>query len=199
MTLSNLEQSLQQQVEQEAKKILDEARGAAEARFERESARMREEHERRIAATRAELEGALERETSARETADRLKLLQIKNEIIETVFGEAVGKIRALPNDGYAEWMRRQIAGLPAMAGSPAGSRRLAVNERDTELAKRLLAEPSQDSGMSLDDKPARMQAGFVVRGEHADLDYSVEALLGVLREKLAQQVATRLFGEEAK
>ena len=110
MTLSNLEQALQQQVEQEAKKLLDEARAAADARFERESARMCEDHERRIAANRAELETSLERETSARETADRLKLLHIKNEIIEAVFNGAVDKIRALPNDGYADWMKRHLA-----------------------------------------------------------------------------------------
>ena len=73
------------------------------------------------------------------------------------------------------------------------------MNERDIELARHLLAEPSPDSGLSLADKPARIQAGFVVRGEHADLDYSVEVLLGVLREKLSQEIATKLFGEEAE
>ena len=194
MTLSNLEQALQQQVEQEAKKLLDEARAAADARFERESARMCEDHERRIAANRAELETSLERETSARETADRLKLLHIKNEIIEAVFNGAVDKIRALPNDGYADWMKRQLASLPSMPGSG-----IAVNARDTDVAKRLLSELSLDSSLSIDDKPARIQAGFLVHGEQADLDYSVEVLLGVLRENLAQEIATKLFGEEVE
>jgi len=194
VSLSSLENAISKKVQDEADAILDQARKDADARFERESARMREEHERRITAARAELETTLERETSARKTADRLKLLTIKNEILEAVFAGAIEKIRRLPRDGYAEWLKRQLASLPPMTGSG-----IAVNALDAEVAKRLVAELPADAGLSFDDEPARIQAGFIVRGEQADLDYSVEVLLGVLREKLAQQIATRLFGEEGE
>jgi len=190
----DMEQAVLRKAQEEADAILNEARVKANARFERESARLREEHERRVGAARAELEAALERETSAKETADRLSLLKIKNEILEAVFSRAVEAIRSLPDDGYARWLKGQLAVVPKATGT-----RVAVNERDAQLMAGLLRDLPGGSAMQLAENPASIQAGFIVQGEQADLDFSVEVLLGVLRESLAQEIATRLFGGEAE
>ena len=190
----DMEHAVLRKAQEEADAILNEASAKADARFERESARLREEHERRVAAARAELEAALERETSAKETANRLGLLKIKNEILEEIFSRAVEGIRSLPDDGYARWLKEQIATVPKAAGA-----RVAVNERDTQLMAGLLRDLPGESAMQLADRPAPIQAGFLVQGEQADLDFSVEVLLSVLWESLAREIATRLFGGEAE
>ena len=194
MALMDMEQAVLRKAQEEADAILNEARAKAAARVERESARLREEHERRVAAARAELEAALERETSAKETANRLGLLKIKNEILEAVFSRAVEGIRTLPDDSYARWLKGQVAVVPRVSGA-----RVAVNERDAQLMAGLLRDLPGESAMQLAENPARIQAGFLVQGEQADLDFSVEALLGVLWESLAQEIATKLFDGEAE
>ena len=93
MTLSNLEQSLQQQVEQEAKVILDEARAAAEAHLERESARMREEHEHRIASARSELETTL-----TDSSCSRLRTRSLRRYSLEPSRRFAPCRMTAMPN-----------------------------------------------------------------------------------------------------
>jgi len=193
VALSNVEQAVLRKAEDEVKQILDEGRSEADALLERRSARLREEHERRVAAARADLEGALEREVSARETEGRLKILKLKNEIIEEVFEKALAGIRALPDNGYANWIKAQVAALPQMEGAV-----LVANAQDQERLQAAVSAANR-SDLKTSDKPVPIKGGFLVQGAQADLDFSVETLLGVLRESLSREIATRLFGEETE
>ena len=190
MTLTNLENAVQLQVRTEADAIEREAREAAEAYWERASARLREEHQRRLDAMKSELHGALERETGTRQTADRLRLLVRKNEIIDSAFREAVEGILSLPDNGYAAWLKSQLARLPKDAPLE-----IAVNARDRGVIGPLLQELG--APFTLAETPASIQGGFLARGGNRDLDYSLNALMGVVRESMAEEVAMRLFGEE--
>jgi len=188
VAISNVEQAVLKRAEDEVRKIEEEARAAAEALWERESARLREEHVRRVEATRQEIEGALERELSAIRAENNREILKIKNEIIEVVFRKALDAILNLPDDGYAKWVRARVAGLPEMPGA-----RLAGNERDQALLKEAATGRSD---LSVADEPAPLKGGFLVLGAQADLDFSIEALMAALRESLTQDVAARLFGK---
>ena len=188
-----MERAVLRRAQEEADGILGEAQRKADARYEAESRRLRGEHERRVAVSRAELEGDLDREAGTRESEDRRKLLQVKNEIMDSVFQQAADGIRSLPHDGYATWMREQFARVPRMSAA-----RIAVNKQDRDLAARLLKAMSENAHLELSDKPAPIRGGFLVHGEKLDFDYSVDSLLGVVRESLAEETAKRLFGDEA-
>ena len=192
MSLPSLEQAVLKKADEEAAAILEKAREEAEARLARESARLKAEHERRVAAARAEMEGALERETGAREAEDRMKLLKIKNEIIREVFDRAVEGARSLPDDGYAAWLKSRLDHLPKLEAA-----QVLVNEQDRDLMARILQETSAEGSLKLAETNATIRAGFLVQGKEADLDFSVEALMDVLRESLGQEIAQRLFGDE--
>lgn len=192
MPLSNVEQAVLQKSGDEVRKIQEQARADADAFLEKESARIRQEHERRVADARRDLEAALERETGAKETADRHKLLKIKNEIIDEIFQKAVAGLLTLPDDGYAKWVRAQVDKLPEMQRAV-----LVANGRDRELLAEALSEAGRAS-LKVAEKPAAIAGGFLVRGELSDLDCSIEALMEALRESLTEEVAARLFGEGA-
>ena len=194
MAMTNVEQAVLNKAQQEAEAVLDEARGATEAHWERASARLRESHERRVEALRAELTGTLERQCASRETEDRLERLKIKNEIIDKVFRRAAEGIVSLPDDGYHHWLKSQLSHLPERSGG-----RVAANERDREIVGRLLKEIPDPQGLALSEEPLDILGGFLVQGERADLDYSVDSLLSVLRESLAEEVAASLFRGEAE
>ena len=191
MAIESLQTAVLDKARAEAEAILAEARKGADARFERESARLREEHERRVEAIRAEAEAGLERDAGNRRAEDRNKLLAMKNEIIEEVFAKAVEDIRNLPDDGYAEWLKAQLARAPKMDGAA-----VAVNEADRPLMEKILGEGSE---LKLAEKPADIEGGMIIQGPKADLDFSVESLLGVLRESLAEEIAAQLFAEPKK
>jgi len=191
VTISSVQTAVLDKARAEAEAILAEARKEADARFEREAARLREEHERRVAAIRAEAEAKLEREAGNRRAEDRNKLLAMKNEIIEEVFAKAIENIRDLPDDGYAKWLKAQRARAPRMDGAV-----VAVNEADRPVMENILG---QNSGLKMAEKSAPIRGGMIIRGPRADLDFSIESLLGVLRESLAGQIAAQLFAEPKK
>ena len=186
MTISSVQTAVLDKARAEAEAILAKARKEADARFEREAARLREEQERRVAAIQAETEADLEREAGNRRAEDRNKLLAMKNEIIEEVFAKAIEAIRDLPDDGYATWLKAQLERAPKMDGAA-----VAVNEADRALMQKILGEGSE---LKLAEKPAAIGGGMIIQGAQADLDFSVESLLGVLRESLAEQIAAQLF-----
>jgi len=193
VALMDMEQAVLRKAQEEADAILAEAGQRAEARRERDSARLREEHTRRVEAMKAQLEGTLERDVGARGSEDRLKLLKVKNEIIEEVFAAAIDGIRALPDDGYARWLKKQLLRVPKTSAG-----KVVVNDADRETVARLLKELPEVAHLTLSENSAPIKAGLLIEGERADLDFSVGALLGTLRESLAQEIATRLFAEEA-
>ena len=191
MPLSNLEQTVAKKAQSEADAILAEARQKADALREKESARLREEHQRRMTALEAQLRAELDRQTGDQEAQDRLQALRIKNEIIESVFRAAAEGIRNLPADGYRRWLREQLLRLPS--DQPL---QVAANAADLPVIARLLGEIGRPN-LSAAAEPAPLAGGFVARGGRNDLDFSIEAVMSVLRESLAEEVAQRLFGEE--
>ena len=139
---------------------------------------------------RAEAEADLERQAGNRRTEDRNKLLTMKNEIIEEVFAKATEGIRNLPDDGYTRWLKAQVARAPKMDGAAA-----AVNEADGPVMETILRD-MPDTGLKPAQAPVPIAGGVVIQGPQADLDFSVESLLGVLRESLAEEIAAQLFAE---
>jgi len=188
VALASVEEAVLKTAEDEARQVEAEARAGAEALWEGQSARLREAHVRRVEAARQEIEGALERELSVIRAENNREILKIKNEIMEEVFRKALDSILDLPDDGYAEWVRARVSGLPEMAGA-----RLAGNERDQALLKEAAAGRAD---LSVAEEPAPLKGGFLVLGAQADLDFSIEALMAALRESLTQDVAARLFGK---
>lgn len=190
MALSQLTETILQQAGREAEAILEAARKEADAYWEKESARLREAHERRLEADRRELETRLEREITAKQVQHRLEVLRVKNEIIEEVFRRALEGIISLPQDGYARWLCRQIELLPDVTGAT-----LLANERDRPLVARIVRETGRSFRIGEED--VHIRGGFVLRAGQFDLDCSIEALMGDLEETLAREVAAGLFGEE--
>lgn len=190
MAILNVQEAVLRKAEEEVRKVAEEAQRSAHSYWERQSARLREEHERRVADARQVLESALEREAAAKAAADRHELLRIKNDIIDEIFQKAVDGILTLHDDGYAKWVKAQVARLPKIEQVT-----LSASERDQSLLSQAVSAAGR-SNMKVSDKPMPIKGGFLVQGEQADLDYSVEALMQTLRESLTEEVAAKLFGE---
>lgn len=189
--MKTLEQAVEDKARAEAEAVLAEARKAAEAHWARESARLRHEHERRCEATRAQLQAALDHEMNAVEVRNRLAVLTRKNELLERVFQAAALGIVNLPDDGYREWLREQMARLPS-----GESLELMVNPRDRAVVSELLREFRRPE-LRLSNRSCFIKGGFIAVGKSSDRDCSLEATLDTLREALAEAVAEALFGGE--
>lgn len=193
MPLTNLEKTIHSKAEQQAKALEEKARRAAEARFEREAAHRREEHERRVEALKRALEGDFDRETGARHADDRRQVLKVKNEIIAEIFDRAVKGIVSLPNDGYAGWLGAQLKKLPEHGKGMS----LRTNPRDKELVAKLAKTLGVEAPVSGEDGSIR--GGFVALGKAHDFDLTTDSLMQSLRETLTEKVVSALFETDAE
>jgi vacuolar-type H+-ATPase subunit E/Vma4 len=190
VALTELTDAVLRQARQEADRTLADGRRECEARWERESARLRQAHAQRLDAMQAEMERAFDRETSSRRTEARLELLKVKNDILEEVFRRAFEGVLSLPGGGYERWLRGRLQAAPDVPGAV-----VSANERDHGRLARLLTEV-KGGAARLDPRPVAIRGGFILRGERADLDFSVEARMGEVRERLAQTLAAEMFKE---
>jgi vacuolar-type H+-ATPase subunit E/Vma4 len=189
--LSHLEQTVAKKAQAEADAILSESRQKADALWEKESTLLREEHQRRMAALEAQLGAELDRQTGDHEAQNRLRLLGVKNEIIESVFRAAAEGVRKLPNDGYKRWLQDQLLRLPA--DQPL---QVTANAADLSIVAQIVKDIGRPN-LTVASEAVPLAGGFVARGGRNDLDFSIEAVMSVLRESLAEDVAARLFREE--
>ena len=189
--MKTLEDAVDAKARAEAEAVLAEARAETEARWTRDSARLRREHERRCEATRAAAQAALDHETSALEGRHRLTTLARKNELLDELFQSAAQGVVSRPGEGYRAWLRAQLARLPAEEAFE-----LTANPRDRTVLAELLRELRRPN-LRLSNRSCFVKGGFIAIGRSSDLDCSVEALMGVLRDALTERAAAMLFDEE--
>jgi vacuolar-type H+-ATPase subunit E/Vma4 len=189
--MKTLEQTIEAQAQAEAEAAQAQARAEAEAQWTRDSARLRREHERRCAATRAEAQSALDHEMNAIEGRNRVAVLTRKNELIDQVFQGAIQGVVGLGDEGYRAWLRAQLARLPAEEPFD-----LMANPRDRAALTDLLREARRPL-LRMSGRSGFMKGGFIAVGKSRDLDCSIEALMGVLRDAMTERVAEMLFDGE--
>ncbi len=186
-----MEEVVVRKAEAEAKEILAEARKEADERWETRSARLREEHERRVEAAKQEIESELERTEGSKANDNRVELLRVKNEILDEIFDKALD--RFVESDAYSGWLKRQVEALPEMEGAE-----LVANEADRDRLKKAAADGERND-MPVAEDAAPIRGGFLVRGKQFDMDVSVESLMDAMRESLTQRIARQLFDEETE
>jgi len=192
VSLAKVEEVVLKKAQQEAAALVQEAARAADAHREKESARLKAQHTQRVESARAEMQAALERELNAKESEGRRQLLGRKNELIGQVFDQAAERIISLPADGYRDWLKRQLRRVPPMDQAT-----IRVAARDKAPVASVLAELGRPD-LRLDEAPADIRGGFLVQGKSFDMDFSLDSLLGVLRESLAEKATAKLFGDLA-
>lgn len=185
---SELEQAVAKKAQSESDALLAETRTQAQAFWDKESSRLREEHKRRMAALEARMKDELQRLRGDHEAQGRARVLAVKNEIIESAFRAVAEGVRNLPAGGYRRWLREQLLRLPQ--DQPL---QVAANAADLPVISGLFGELGRRN-LSVAAEPIPIAGGFVAYGGTTDLDFSIDSAIGALRESLAEEVAARLF-----
>ncbi|NQT52035.1 hypothetical protein HQ576_08290, partial [bacterium] len=190
MSLQDVERKVLATAEQEANELLEKATAEAEADLERRTAALRDEQARNIAASKAEADAELERDVSTCRAEYGMNVLQAKNDILDAIFQRALEKVVASDGFDYGAWLARQVRQAVG-----AGTGVLHCNERDRAAVSSALAEAGTDQ-VTLSPGHASCQGGVLLVGDSFDLDFTLEALFGDLRQELTVSLAERLFAD---
>jgi vacuolar-type H+-ATPase subunit E/Vma4 len=188
VSLADVERKVLATAEREARELLAKAEAEAQAEWERRSAALREEQQRKTAVAKAQADANLEREVATRRAEHGMKILQAKNGILDAIFQRARERILASDGFDYGAWLARQVR---QAVGAGAGE--LHCNARDRAAVAAVLAEAGGDR-VRLAAEPAPLQGGVLLTGKTFDVDLTLEAALADLRQELTVSLAERLF-----
>ena len=190
MSLQDVEKKVLASAESEAGEILEKAQADAKAELERRGSTLRDEQQRTIAAGKADADAALERDVTTRRADHGMAILRAKNDILDAIFARAQERILASEDLDYSGWLGRQVR-----LAADTGAGILHCNERDRGVVQAALAETGTDR-VALADEPAPLAGGVLLVGDAFDLDLTLEAALGDLREEHTITLAGRLFAQ---
>ena len=191
MSLQDVEKKIVASAQAEATEITEKAEAEAKADLERRSAALRDEQQRTLAAGKAEADAAAEREINTRRADHMMKVLEAKNEILNAIFDGVRDRSLAAQGFDYGRWLAAQVR--RACARGVAGV--LYCTDRDRAAVEAVVRE-SGGKNVTVGPEPGLMRGGVYLVGEGIDLDLTLDAALGGLRDELDISLAERLFGD---
>jgi len=198
MSVERIREAILKEARAEAARIEAEARARHNERIEAAKRSLEQEFQQRFESGRQRAERETERELARRRSEHSMDLLARRNAILDRLFQDAGRCLAEAPDEQYRTvvqaWMKEVPAGV---AGE------VLCNERDAARLRPLIddlnAARDPDAKLRLvpGDRPHR--GGVIFRTEKFEIDLSLDARLGRLREDLAPEVARMLFGLHAE
>lgn len=181
-----------------AAEIITEAEDAARAEIELAEAEAQKRASEFLGKARAAAERECQSLISMGQLDLRNKELALKQELIGSVFDEALEKLKAMPSEEYTRLVSSIILRL-----RPQGQADLLVAEADqerlSEAAVRTLNTELGAEGLGtvkFTGYTDTIEAGFVLRQGDVAFNFSFADILSDLRETMEGEVAAVLFGQ---
>lgn len=185
-------------IESITKRIADEAQAAAdvviaEAKSQKDSivedARIKAAKIEAEAKERAEKDSKIlvERRESVAGLESRKMQLAAKQEIIAESFDKALGKLLALDESKYLDFISKQLADFKGQSGE------ILLNSADKKNYGAKLAKLI-DKSMTVSDEEANIKGGFILKQGDITINCSMEKLLEDKKEEMMSAIARKLF-----
>lgn len=190
------------------KEILKDARAAAEKQLQQAEEKAREQREARIRAEKKRL--AAEQEKARQEAArnaermitaasleSRKNVLAAKQRLIGEAFARSRTLFDGMDPDAYRDFMKNLVVEF-----SETGTETVVPGQDDRKIldgtwlqdANHALEAAGRAGNLVLERQPGDFQKGFILRGEHAEVNCRLESLIRSLRTSLEGDVAGLLL-----
>ena len=196
MSLDRIRESIVGKAEKEKKEIIDRARADWQEKTDSFKAAMKEDIERRLEGVDHEYREKIKRKILALKRENRLKLLMIKNNIIDDIFGQALDHFIKQPDDKYIAMLERWFLNigtdLPGEMLLNAGD----LKRIDRGFIERINKHRQVGARVDLSNNPINIKGGFIFRTGRFEIDQTLDTKIADLRRELAPMIAKELFNE---
>lgn len=194
MPLEKIKTHILEDARREAERLLKATQEDLELKISRTRASLQKEVQKRLETLGGELQREKERSLFRLQANYNMELLRLKNKIIDAVFQDALEHILSLPEQDYLAllegWLKKTE--IPEKS-------ELKLCDRDLRKVGpglvRRINESAKKELLLLSHSPADIKGGFILRTKNFEIDRSLDALFGHLREEFTPFVAAQLFG----
>ncbi|MBU4332145.1 hypothetical protein KKD19_02155 [Patescibacteria group bacterium] len=188
MSLTDILKTIKSEAEEEAEKIMDDGR-QEEKKLKKELAGLiKKDQEKLLADFRNAMEKKVKQVKFQKESAKKTMLLKKKREILDSVYEQVIERI--IGNDEiYGQVIKKATENLPSAKNSE-----IVLAGENPEKTKMALGAARLKYKIS--DETVEARGGFVLKSETLEIDNTVEALVGEIRNETEIEVCWILFSE---
>ncbi len=131
----------------------------------------------------------------------RNSVLAEKQKLVEAVFEEATKRLISLPDADYQAFIRNMLlekvaTGSEEVIIDPADEKR--ITGKFLAEVNEMLQKQGKQGNLRLASETRNLQGGFVLRSGGIEVNSSLDALVGSIKEEMSMKVLQTLLGEKA-
>ncbi|MFO0795591.1 MAG: V-type ATP synthase subunit E [Candidatus Brocadiaceae bacterium] len=137
------------------------------------------------------LEDEMKQAINALKNDYRMKLLEMKNGLIDDILTRAILHIQSMSDSDYVSLLKKWIGNIP-----PHLEGQVFVNERDlNRIADDFVHDINKDRKIKIivSTKTIYIKGGFILKTRNYEIDYSLETMVKNLRPKLIPELSNLL------
>lgn len=198
MAISDIEKKITEEAQSEAQEIKKQAKDQAASLLKEQKDKLKKEEELSSSAAEKEASSLRTKLISPVKIKARNTLLASKQEIIDSVYKDAMADLKKLGEKKYRTAIKMLLKSMPRGASGiiiPRAGREKVTRQAVGAYSKETKAKPN----LSLKKGTKEISGGFIFKGEKINLDCSFDVIMRELKEQTLSQVSDILFSEKGK
>ena len=195
MSVDRIKTAINSEAGKEAERTREAGRKKADEKFRLAEQQLTERLRQRLQEAEQHQRDLANRTVIALRSQLSMELLTAKNELVDRVVHKAVDNVVNLPSNGY------RVLLMKWLKAAPQGEKgELLLNDRDRkafghQLVSDLNRVRAKEAALVLGQEILPIRGGFVLRTERYEIDRALDSLIVKLKEEMAPEIASELFG----
>lgn len=196
MSIERIKNYILENAQKEAEQITMKARERFCAEVNKAQIFLEKQYKEMLQGEEIRLKEDTKRTLSTLKNDYKMKLLEIKNGVIDDVMSRAVHQIQSLTDKDYLSLMARWVANLPSHVEG-----QLLMNEKDLKKRTGDFVDDinkNRTARITLIRNAVDIKGGFVFKTSHYEIDYTLDTIIKNLRTTLITELITILPLQQA-
>lgn len=196
MSLEKIRETILRKAEKESQEIIKKAETECEDRIQAAKTTIKDNIGRRL----KEIEEEYRKEENIRiislNKKQRLRLLEIKNSMIDNIFVQASDRVINRPDKEYLAMMERWFLKIDNDLPGEIFLNARDLNRIDQGFMDMINSSRKGGAKICLNKNPADIKGGFIFKTKGFEIDQTLDTIIDYLRKELAPVIAKELFYE---
>lgn len=191
MSIERIRNYIIENAQKEAKQIIKTAEEQFRTQVETTKLSMEKQYQEMLRAEEERLNKDITGTHVSLKRAYKMKLLEVKNSMIDDVLARAIEHIQLLPDEDYLALIGKWMANIPDHLEG-----KLFVNARDLKRITDVFINDinqNRKARINLDTIAIDIRGGFVLKTNYYEIDYTLDTLAKNLRTTLAPKLSDML------
>ncbi len=191
MSIERIRNYILDNAQKEAGLIIKKAEDQFHAEVHKARLSLEKQYQEKLQGDEKRLEDEIKQAINALKNDYRMKLLEMKNGLIDDIFARAIHHIQSLSDSDYLSLLKRWMGNIPLHLEG-----QIFVNEKDlNRIAGDFVHDINKDRKIRIivSTKTIDIKGGFILKARNYEIDYSLETMVKNLRPKLIPELSNLL------